>query len=245
MSKNIFQMKLQSIIVDDEPIARKGLEEDITQIDFIDIIGIAENSFNALELITSKSPDLIFLDIEMPRLNGLDFIKTLKEPPMIIITTAYPKYALKGYELDVIDYLVKPIDFNRLLKACSKAKEFHDLKNKSLFNDKPSSHYFFVKCNGKYEKITIGGLLYIEAANNYIILHTTERKIMTYTTLKNIADILPSDNFIKVHKSFIVAIDKITLVDKNEIIINKTIIPISRNLKDIVIKQIVNKQASK
>src|SRR5258706_5397223 len=120
-------MKLQSIIVDDEPIARKGLEEDITQIDFIDIIGIAENSFNALELITSKRPDLIFLDIEIPRLNGLDFIKTLKEPPMIIITTAYSKYALKGYELDVIDYLVKPIDFNRQLKACCKAKEFHEL----------------------------------------------------------------------------------------------------------------------
>jgi len=235
-------MKLQSIIVDDEPIARKGLEEDIKEIEFINIIGVAESSFNAMELVNLKNPDLIFLDIKMPRLSGLDFIKSLKNPPMIIITTAYSKYALKGYEMDVIDYLVKPIDFNRLFKACCKAKEFYDLKYRSTSGGKSSNHYFFVKSNGKFEKIISDELLFIEAANNYIILHTTEKKIMTYDTLKNIVNILPDDNFVKVHKSFVVAIDKISSINKNELSINKNIIPVSRNLKDTVIKQIVNKQ---
>ncbi|MFM9837500.1 MAG: LytR/AlgR family response regulator transcription factor [Cyclobacteriaceae bacterium] len=237
-------MKLRSIIVDDEPIARRGLEEDIRQIDFIDIIGVADSSIEALKLIGSKNPDLVFLDIEMPRLNGLDLIKTLKNPPMIIITTAYSQYALKGYELDVIDYLVKPIDFNRLLKSCYKAKEFYQLKHKLSDSEKPTDHFFFVKFNGNYEKIISNEILYAEAANNYVVIHTTNKKIMTYDSLKNISNILPSDNFIRVHKSFIVAIDKIITIEKNEIHINKTAIPISRNLKDSVVKRILNKQQS-
>jgi DNA-binding LytR/AlgR family response regulator len=234
-------MNLQCIIVDDEPIARKGLEEDIRQIGFIDIIGVAESSFKALELVAIKNPDLIFLDIEMPRLNGLDFIKNLKNPPMVIITTAYSKYALQGYELDVIDYLMKPIDFNRLLKSCTKAKEFEELKNnKSRTLVSPTDHFLFVKFNGKFEKIFSDEILFIEAANNYVILHTPAKKILTYDSLKNILINLPADNFIKVHKSYIVAIGKVSSVEKNEINISGTIIPISRNLKDTVMQKILN-----
>ena len=115
-------MKLRSIIVDDEPLARKGLEEDLREIDVIEVVGMAESSLKAIELITMKKPDLVFLDIEMPRVNGLDFIKSINQPPMVIITSAYSKYAMRGYELNVIDYLLKPIDFNRLLQACIKAR---------------------------------------------------------------------------------------------------------------------------
>src|SRR6185436_990890 len=122
-------MTLRSIIVDDEPLARKGLEEDLREIDFIEIVGTAENSLKAIELVTTTKPDLVFLDIEMPKVNGLELIKSITQPPMVVITSAYSKYAMKGYELDVTDYLLKPIDFNRLLKACIKAKEFYELKH--------------------------------------------------------------------------------------------------------------------
>src|SRR5215475_1353514 len=121
-------MKLRCIIVDDEPMARKGIKEDISEIGFIQIEGIAENSLQALELTDKLNPDLILLDIQMPRLNGLDFLKSLKHPPMVIFITAYSEHALEGYSLDVIDYLVKPVPFDRLLKACNKAREFFELK---------------------------------------------------------------------------------------------------------------------
>lgn len=234
-------MKLKCIIVDDEPMARKGLEEDIIQIDFIEITGIAESSFKALELVALNTPDLIFLDIEMPRLSGLDFIKNLKKPPMVIITTAYSKYALQGYELDVIDYLVKPINFNRLLKACTKAYEFFELKNnKSLTPLTNASHFLFVRFNGKFEKIYSDEILFVEAANNYVILHTATKKMMTYDSLKNILSNLPSDRFLKVHKSYVVAISKVVSIEKREIKIGGISIPVSRSLKDAAMKRILN-----
>ncbi|HZE82765.1 MAG TPA: LytTR family DNA-binding domain-containing protein [Puia sp.] len=234
--------RLKSIIVDDEPIARQGLEEDLREIGFIEVAGIAENSLQAIELVMTGSPDLILLDIEMPRLNGLDFIKSLKNPPMVIITTAYPEYALAGYELDVIDYLIKPVDFQRLLKACNKAREFCQLRRYSIQPDHPGDHYFFVKCNGQYEKIILRDLLFVEAADNYVIIHTIGRKFMTYQTLKNMEDLLPGNNFIRVHKSYIVALDKISNISGHEISIDKTKIPLSRNLKDALMERILNKK---
>src|SRR5579872_6557426 len=130
-------MQLRCIMVDDEPVARKGMEEDLREIAFVELVGIAENSYQAVELVAALCPDLIFLDIQMPGLNGLDLIRSLRQPPMVIITTAYPEYALKGYELDVMDFLIKPIDFNRLLKACCKAQEFYSLKQQIGVTGRP------------------------------------------------------------------------------------------------------------
>lgn len=227
-------MKLSAIIIDDEPVARKGLQEDLSEIDFIEIIGAAEDAFKAMELIASAKPDLIFLDIVMPRLNGLELIKTIRQPPMVIITSAYTKYAMSGYELDVIDYLLKPIDFGRLLKACVKAKEFYELKYHPVKTTAGKGHYFFVKCDGRYEKIYSDELYIVQAANNYVTLHVKGRKILVYDTMKNILGLLPENRFLRVHKSFIVALDKIQSVGKNELVIENNKIPVSRALKETV-----------
>ncbi|MEP7266397.1 MAG: LytTR family DNA-binding domain-containing protein [Saprospiraceae bacterium] len=228
-------MKLLSIIVDDEPIARKGLEEDIRDIDFIDVIGIAENTAQAMELVISKKPDLIFLDIEMPRINGLDFIKSLKDPPIVIIITAYSKYALKGYELDVLDFLVKPIDFDRLQKACNKAWDFYTLKHQASNKEPKTNSFFFVKVNGKFERINFNELLFVEAANNYVIYHTSNKKFLVNDTLRNVVNTLPAFHFIKIHKSYVVSVSKIESLTANEVTIAGRPLPISRSFKEVVL----------
>ena len=239
-------MQLRCIIVDDEPMARKGMEEELREIGFVEIVGIAENSYQAIELVTTLRPDLILLDIEMPGLNGLGLIKSLRQPPMVIITTAYSDYALKGYELDVIDFLIKPVDFSRLLKGCCKAQEIHILRQQSAHAGLPppsipsGDAYFFVKSNGKYEKIVFRDLLFLEAADNYVLLRTSTKKFMVYDTLKNMESLLPVDDFMKVHKSFVIALDKVSSLEGNTIKIGQAKIPVSRNLKELVMERIIS-----
>jgi DNA-binding LytR/AlgR family response regulator len=238
-------MQLRCIIVDDEPMARRGMEEELREISFVDLVGVAANSYQAIELVATLRPDLILLDIQMPGLNGLDLVKSLRQPPMVIITTAYSEYALRGYELDVMDFLIKPVDYRRLLKACCKAQEFHALRQLAAGAglaslSMPSSDlYFFVKSNGKYEKILFNELSFIEAANNYVFLHTNAKKFMVYDTLKNMEAILPASDFMKVHKSFIVSLKKISAVEGSTLRIGGAIIPVSRNLKEAMLKRII------
>lgn len=232
-------MQLRTIMVDDEPMARKGISEELKEIAFIELVGVAENSFQAMDLVASLRPDLILLDIGMPGLNGLDLIKTLSRPPMVIIITAYPEYALEGYELDVMDYLIKPVNFSRLLKACCKAREFHLLQQQATGKLAPpaspaSENYFFVKCGGKFEKLFFHELLFIEAADNYIMIHIPGRKLLVYQTLKGIEATLPSRGFMKVHKSFIVALDKVSGMDGHSLLIEGHSIPVSRHVIDSV-----------
>ena len=235
-------MRLRTIIVDDEPMARKGLSEELREIDFIEVVGLAENSFQALDLLTTLRPDLLLLDIEMPRLNGLDLIKTLPKPPMIIIVTAYAEYALEGYELDVMDYLIKPVDFSRLLKACCKAREFHLLQHPPhLPPSSPdlSDSYFFIRSGGKYEKLLFRELLFVEGADNYVMIHIAGKKILTYQTLKYMEALLPATHFMKVHRSFIISLDKVTSVDGQTLTISGFSIPISRHMRDAVRQRVL------
>jgi DNA-binding LytR/AlgR family response regulator len=237
-------MQLRCIIIDDEPMARKGMEEDLREIAFVELVGIGENSYQAMDLVTTLRPDLILLDIQMPGLNGLDLITSFRQPPMVIIITAYSDYALRGYELDVMDFLIKPVDFRRLLKACCKAQEFHSLRLRASAGlpnlSMPSGDlYFFVKLNGKYEKIFFNELLFVEAADNYVLLHTNEKKFMVYDTLKNMETILPVSDFMKVHKSFIVALKKVSAVEGSTVRIRDSIIPVSRNLREAVVERII------
>jgi two-component system LytT family response regulator len=238
-------MKISYLIVDDEPMARKGLEEDLRDIDFMELKGVAENALQALELNAKHSPQLIFLDIEMPKLSGIDLIHSLKNPPMVIIVSAYPAYALESYNLDVVDYLLKPVAFSRLLKACNKAREISELKQNAAVASMPGKDYFFIKCESKYEKILLDELLFIEAADNYILVYTTAKRFITYLTLKSMEDYLPKDKFIKVHKSFIVAKDKINALDGNTILMNQHKIPIGRSLRDTVVAQVVQSKMIK
>src|SRR6185369_16359928 len=175
-------MKLKSIIVDDEPVARKLLQEYIEDISFLELAGQADNPLKAQTILNNETIDLIFLDINMPKLTGIEFLRTSSSLPMVILTTAYTEHALDGFELDVIDYLVKPFSFERFLKACNKANEYHQLTLRSEKNQVPEN-YFFVKHNGRIEKILYDDLLFVEAALNYVILHTVNGKMIVYLTI--------------------------------------------------------------
>jgi two-component system, LytTR family, response regulator len=232
-------MKLKCIIIEDEPVARKVLQEFIGEIDFLELEGYAENPLKAMPLLDGNDIDIVFLDINMPKINGIDFLKTYKTDARIIITTAYPVYAVEAYGLDVLDYLVKPVSFDRFLKACNKAKELSDLKNTAPVNTTKSTDHFFIKCENQIEKVFYDDLLYAEAMMNYVMLYTTAKKLMVYITMKGLEEQLPVETFIKVHKSFIVNIGKIKSIEGNILHVGTEKIAISQNLREKVINQII------
>ena len=231
-------MKLKCIIIDDEPVARKILQEFIEEIDYLELIGQAENPLKAMSLINDHSIDIIFLDINMPKISGMEFLKTSKLHAKVIMTTAYADHAVEAFGLEVFDYLVKPIAFDRFLKACNRAKETVKLTESRPTTQQKADH-FFIKWNNQIEKIWYNDLVYAEAMLNYVMLHTTSKKMMVYVTIKSLEEQLPSDIFIKVHKSFIVNISKIKSIEGNILDIGNEKITISQNLREKVINEIV------
>jgi len=231
-------MNITCIIIDDEPLARKGLKEYVTDVDFLNLIGEFDNPLKAAELISRGEVQLLFLDIQMPKITGLDFFKTLQNAPPVIFTTAYPQYALEGFEVNALDYLVKPVSFDRFFKAVLKAKEFYEVRDTNR-KETESSDYFFIKADNKLVKILFDEVLYVEALQNYVTIHTATRKYLTYLTFKSVEDYLPADKFLKVHKSYIVAASKIDSIEGNDIRIGQQHIPISRNQKDEVMDKLL------
>ena len=238
-------MKMNCLIVDDEPVARKGIAEYISEVDFLNLVAECENPLKASSYLSQQTVDLIFLDIHMPKLSGIDFLKTLKNPPLIIFTTAYSEYALEGYSLDVVDYLVKPITFERFLKAAQKAMDVYSLKHIAGQPREGQADYFFVKCDSKFEKVLYNEVRYVEAMQNYSVIHIQNRKLITYITMTSLENQLPKEQFLKVHKSFIVSVPHIKAIEGNEILIGDARIPISRNLKDEVVNQILGNKLFK
>lgn len=231
-------MKINCLIVDDEPVARQILQEFVEDFEWLQLIGQAENPLKAIHLLTQHSIDLLFLDIEMPQMSGLELLKNLPTPPAVIVTTAYPQYALEGFELNVLDYLLKPIAIERFLKAVLKAKAFFEQKRKPSTS---ATDYFFVKCDGNIERIELRELLYVKALENYIIIQTTQRKYVTYLTMKGLEEYLPKEQFIKIHKSYLVPIAKIDRIEGNEVHIGNEKLPLSRNLRAEVLERIEGK----
>ncbi len=234
-------MTINCIIIDDEPLARKGLKEYIADIDFLHLLGEFDNPLGATALLGSGAVQLLFLDIQMPKITGIDFFKTLKNPPAVIFTTAWPQYALDGFEVNALDYLVKPISFDRFFKAALKAKEFYDVRQespglsvKTAVASGSTADYFFIKADNKLVKILLEDILFVEALQNYVTIYTSSKKYISYLTIKSVEDYLPADRFIKVHKSFIIAAARVDSIDGNEIRIDQHHIPISRSLKDEV-----------
>jgi DNA-binding LytR/AlgR family response regulator len=232
-------MRLKCIIIDDEPIARKVLQEFVEEIEYLELTGQAENPLKAMSLLNDNDIDIIFLDINMPKINGIDFLKSSKTNANIIMTTAYAEYAVEAFGLDVLDYLVKPIAFDRFLKACNKAKELRELKKITQIKPNKTNDHFFIKCNNQIEKVFYEELIYAEAMLNYVMLYTISNKMMVYVTIRSLEEQLPSDIFIKVHKSFIVNIHKIRSIEGNILDIGNEKITISQNLREKVISEIV------
>lgn len=232
-------MKLNCLIIDDEPIARKGLEEHVEGIEFLHCVASCENAMKASSYLSGQRIDLMYLDIQMPKVTGIDFLKSLKNPPLTILTTAYPNYALEGYTLDVIDYLVKPITFERFLKASAKALEFFQLKVNAANHTARQADYFFVRCDRKFEKVFFHDVSYVEGLQNYAVIHVPGRKLITYITLTSLESQLPKNQFLKVHKSFLISVPHITAIEGDEIVMEHARIPISRSLRDQVMQQIL------
>ncbi len=228
-------MKIRCIIVDDEPLAREGMELLVREAGFMDLRASCANALEANQVLTREAIDLIFLDIQMPRIRGIDFLRGLPEPPLVIITTAYPHFALEGFELNVLDYLVKPIAPERFLKSVNRARDVMER------NPPAADDYFFIKCNNGYEKIFYESILYVEACQNYIWIHTAGEKYMTLTPMRSLKEQLPEGKFLRIHKSFIVAIGKIRSLAGNEVTIGQTRIPVSKNYKDDLMKIIDRK----
>jgi DNA-binding LytR/AlgR family response regulator len=231
---------INCIIVDDEPLARKGLKEYIADVDFLHLLGEFDNAVKAAELLSKGIIHLLFLDIQMPKITGLDFFKSLHHPPPVIFTTAYPQYALEGFDLNALDYLVKPISFERFLKAVHKVKEYYEIRQ---HNDeaviRKNEDYFFIKADNKLVKIFFNEILFVEALQNYVIIHTTDKKFITYLTFKSVEEYLPGERFIKTHKSYIISASKIDSIEGNDIRIGNHHIPISRNEKEEVMEKLL------
>jgi len=228
-------MKLKCLIVDDEPLARKGLEEYVNDISFLEHTGSCENAQQADKFLRRQPIDLMLLDINMPQVTGIEFLRSLPNPPLVIFTTAHPDFALESYALDVIDYLVKPVLFERFRKGVQKAYDYQLLKAST----ESAPDFFFIRCDHVFEKVYFNDVLYVEAMQNYCLLHTSDRKLISYITLRGLEQKLPKNIFLKVHKSFIVNVDKITALDGNDLFIDKASIPISRSLKDEVMNRVV------
>jgi DNA-binding LytR/AlgR family response regulator len=233
--------KIKCIITDDEPIARKGLTGYIEKIDFMELTGVCEDAVQLNSLVKQQQADLLFLDIEMPYVTGIEFLKNNHLAPKVIFTTAYERYAIQGYELDVLDYLLKPISFERFLKAANKAHEFFLLQQ----NQADVKDYIFVKADNKLEKIHFEDILLAEALENYVAIYTRERKIITHLTLKMLQEKLPAGAFIQPHKSYLVAIGKINSIEGNILHVLQHQVPISKYQKEEVMEKIVNSKLLK
>lgn len=235
--------KLSCIIVEDEPLAAEVLEDYIKQVPFLDLVNIYEDALFALEALKKQKVDVIFLDIHLPKLKGLDFIKTLKSPPQIVITSAYREYALDGYELNVTDYLLKPINFNRFLMAVNKLKNQQETELPSMATlhsgERP---HLLININKKKIKVFYDEILYIESRKEYINIVTDKESHLTKYQLTDIEAELDKASFMRIHRSFIVARNKIKAFNAAEVELGGQVIPIGRSYKELVLGVLNNKE---
>jgi DNA-binding LytR/AlgR family response regulator len=224
------------IIIDDEPLAHELIEEFCSMLPHMQLQKNCYNAMEAMQYLNSAKVDLMFLDLNMPKLKGFDFLKTLTKPPKVIVTTAYKEFALEGYELNIADYLVKPFSFERFVKAINKAVDNSSALS-SPFETATTSNEpfrFFVKGDKKYHQVNSDELLYIEALGNYTKLYLPDEMLISHEKISFYEELLPRTKFLRVHKSFIVPIDKIKLIEGNRIFINDIEIPIGQTYKSLV-----------
>ena len=226
-------MEIRAIIIDDEPLARNVILQYASKISFLTIVESFEGPVQALEFLNKENIDLIFLDINMPVLSGISFLKTLKNPPLVAFTTAYTEYALESYELNALDYLKKPFSFERFLKTIHKASDLLQPKNIVLpnVNEKNQVAFIYIKANKKTYKVNFKDILFIEGLGDYIKLHLENQHIVTNLTMKKIQDILPENDFLRIHKSFIISINKIQVIEGNLVQIGSNKLPIGNSYR--------------
>jgi len=221
---------MNCLVVDDEPLARKLLTDYISKVPFLSLAGTAENALEAMKVLRDQPIDLLFLDIQMPELTGINMLKALQKKPKVILTTAYSEYALESYELDVVDYLLKPITLERFLKAVEKVSNRHGAEVATSATETKSS-FVFIKDGTKLIKVMLDDILYIEGLKDYVTIHTPSQKIISLQRLKTLEEQLPSDRFIRIHNSYIVALSAIHSIHRGEVQIGSIRLPISDSYK--------------
>jgi DNA-binding LytR/AlgR family response regulator len=228
---------MRCIIIDDEPLALDLLEDNIRQVPFLELVARCSNPVEAMKVLQEKPVDLMFLDIQMPGLTGLQFIKSMAEKPLIILITAYEKYALEGFNLDVVDYLVKPVALDRFIKACNKAHELFQLRGRDK-DSAPAADpgYFFVNVDYSLLKVDTDDIVWVEGLRDYIRIHlqSSTKPIITRMSMKSIEEQLPPARFIRTHKSYLVAIRHITSIRKNSVFIAGKELPVGELYRDAV-----------
>jgi len=232
---------IKCIIVEDETLAQQVIQSHLKKVDRFELVGICKNALEAKEVLNKQEVDLIFLDIQLPGMSGLDFLQSLQNPPLVVLTTAYSEYALESYEFNVIDYLLKPISFERFTKTINKIVDgrlfTHTANEKeSLLHD-----HIFIKSNSKFFKVNFSEIIYIEGMKDYLKVHTAEYKLITHQTMNDMEKILSPKQFIRVHKSYIVAVPYIRSIYGNSIEMEKVTIPIGNSYKDKVVNLIGRK----
>ena len=226
-------MRLKSIIIDDEPLAVSILEKYASEIKEIELMATFNNAVEAASFVQDHPLDLIFLDINMPEIDGLSFVKSLENKPLFMFTTAYPDHAVEGFELDAIDYLLKPISYERFEKGVDKAQEYYKIKqNSDVAESNLESEHFFVKANQKLIKLAYNEIYYVEAFADYVKIFLEDKKVVTLQTMKNMEKKLPSELFSRVHRSFIVNRNHVQSFSSNACEVNNVKIPIGKNYKD-------------
>lgn len=230
---------LRCIAVDDEPLALRLLTEYIRKVSFLELVATCGDAFEAARVLNEKEVDLVFMDIQMPGLTGLQFIQSLPKRPMVILVTAYKKFAPEGFDLDVVDYLIKPMGLDRFMKACYKAQELHQLRTKT---DTSTTDFIFVNVDYSLVKVLFNDIVWIEGAGDYVKIHlkSAPRPLLVRTTAKTLETELPGDRFIRIHKSYIVAVASITAVRKNSVFINDLELPVGETYRE-TIKQLTKK----
>ncbi len=243
---------MKVLIVDDEPLALDVLETYISQMPDLQLVKRCSNALEANEALKTGDIDLMFLDIQMPQLTGIDFVKSLPHPPLVVFTTAYPNYAIQGFELNALDYLLKPISLDRFMKAVNKAVEQLDLMKKDHKPAGPEKlgddglDFFFVKADKKLVKINFNDILYIEGLKDYVIIRLVAGRVITLQTMKSLEEKLPSNKFRRIHRSYIVAMDKVMAIEGNMVeVLEKDkpkLLPIGKNYRDDLLELIEKKK---
>ena len=230
---------INCIAVDDEPLALKLLQDNISKVPFLKLVAACNDAFEAMKTLQENKIDLVFIDIQMPGLTGLQFIGSLENKPLVIFITAYKQYALESYDLSVVDYLVKPVALDRFIKACNRAKELHELKAmKQQHTVQPSAEYFFLNVDYSQVKVMFEDIIWMEGLRDYIKINlkSTSKPLIVRTSLKAIEPELSPYKFIRIHKSYLVAISEITAVRKNSIFIKEMELPVGETFREAVEK---------
>jgi two-component system LytT family response regulator len=240
-------MKIRCIAVDDEPPALAQIEEYTSRVPYLELLASFDNAFETLDFLKANEVELLFLDIEMEGLTGIQLLNVLKRKPKVVLTTAYDQYAIKAFDLDVSDYLLKPISFERFLQAVDKIYDILQPKNipvvSSLNSEVPTRNYMFIKTEYRMQRVDFENILFIEGMKEYLVIHTIEgKKVLTLMSFKKMEEMLPGSNFTRVHKSYIVALDKIISIERNRIKIGNILIPVGESYSKIFYSILENKK---